>query len=241
MISVCLAAYNGADGIERQLASILSQLGEGDEVIVSDDGSTDGTRDIVAALARRDARVRLIDGPGRGVIANFEHVIGRSRGDFLYLSDQDDVWRSDKVRRVQAAFAQTGCAAVLHDARVVDRDGAVLAPSCFALYRRAPGALRNVVKNGYMGCCMAFRGDRKPLILPIPRAIGMHDQWIGILCGIRGGSVFLPETLIDYYRHDNNASPQTHLPLARMLKNRLALVWALGRRLLVEAPRRPRA
>lgn len=231
VISVCLASYNGAETIGRQIASILPQLGEKDELIVSDDGSTDDTRGIVAAIARADARVKLIDGPGRGVIANFGHAIGCAVGEYVYLSDQDDVWMPDKVLRVQAAFAAGGCAVVVHDARVVDGNGGVLVPSFFKRHGSAPGLWRNILRNSYMGCCMAFRSDRIPLVLPIPRSVCMHDQWIGILCERRGGSAFLNAPLIDYYRHGRNASPQTHLPVPRMVRNRAALVLALFKRL----------
>lgn len=230
MLSVCMAAFNGEKTIARQLQSILPQLGDGDEVIVSDDGSTDLTRDIVACIARGDARVRLIDGPRRGIIANFEHAVEASRGDLVFLSDQDDVWREGKVRKVRDVFLKQTCAVVLHDARVVDGAGKTLQESYFCLRRSAPGLLRNILRNSYMGCCMAFRGDMKRCILPIPRDIGMHDQWIGIVCEKMGGSVFLKEPLIDYYRHGDNASPEGHLPMMRMLEYRLALLRALRER-----------
>lgn len=64
MISVCIATYNGEKFIEQQLMSILSQLGENDEIIISDDKSTDSTRDIISGL--NDKRIKIIEGPHAG-------------------------------------------------------------------------------------------------------------------------------------------------------------------------------
>ena len=89
MISVCIASYNGADYILDQLKSILPQLRANDEIIVSDDHSTDGTPDLVRSL--NDSRIRLVEGPCKGSpIPNFEYALSLAQGDYIFLSDRDD-------------------------------------------------------------------------------------------------------------------------------------------------------
>ena len=98
MISVCLATYNGQRFIKRQITSILSQIGEEDEVVVSDDGSTDDTLTILRDL--NDSRIRIIDGAHRhSPTWNFEKALEGARGEYIFLSDQDDVWMPDKVQK----------------------------------------------------------------------------------------------------------------------------------------------
>ena len=96
MISVCMATYNGMPYINKQVNSILSQLGEDDELIVSDDGSVDNTRKMLLSL--QDSRVKLFsNSPNNGVVSNFENALLHAAGDIIFLSDQDDIWRNDKA------------------------------------------------------------------------------------------------------------------------------------------------
>ena len=119
-ISVAMISYQGAKYIEEQLDTILVTLGEEDEVIVSDDGSTDGTREILLEYQKKDARVHMIDGPKNGVKANVENALRACEGAYIFLADQDDVWMPEKVERVMAAFECNGVGLVVHDAVVPD-------------------------------------------------------------------------------------------------------------------------
>ena len=230
-LSVALAAYNGAAYMEEQLTSILQNLREGDEVVVSDDGSTDGTRDVVRALAETDKRVKLIDGPQQGLIKNFEHALAACDGDIVFLSDQDDVWHADKVEAVLACFEETGAALVLHDAQMTDNERHVLAPSFFAVRGSRAGYLKNLWKNSYIGSCMAFRKELLTVALPFDDRIPMHDQWLGLLAEKRGGAAFLPKVLIDYRRHEGTVTKDHHGKFSTMVRNRVQLWRAVGKRL----------
>ena len=205
MISVAMAAYEGERYIEEQLRSILPQLGKEDEVIVSDDKPGGMTEKIVRRLAEEDARVRYAEGPGKGVAANFINAIRHCKGDKIFLADQDDVWLPDKVQRVTEAF-ESGASLVLHNAYVTDEELQITHPSFFALRGSKPGLVHNLIKNSYMGCCMAF--DRKLLkkIMPMPKAVPMHDQWIGLIAEIYGKPVFLDVPLLYYRRHEGNVT-----------------------------------
>ena len=103
-VSVAMAVYNGETYLKEQMDSILSQLGVKDEVILSLDPSTDRTLDIIKDYCLRDSRVHMCWGPGRGVIKNFENAIKHCRNEIIFLADQDDVWKSEKVEKVLMAF-----------------------------------------------------------------------------------------------------------------------------------------
>ncbi len=228
-ISVAMATYNGEKYIRKQLESILKCLEDGDEVIVSDDGSTDSTREKV--LEFKDSRVKLIDGPRQGVKKNFENAIRSCTGRYIFLSDQDDIWEPTKAEKVLSIFAADNCAVIVHNCELIDDAGGKLLDSYFAYRKSGPGRIKNFIKNSYMGCCMAFDSSYKDKILPIPDDIEMHDQWIGLICERYGKSVFIDDILLKYRRHGNNASEVfTHYGLGRMVKNRLNLCKNLLKR-----------
>ncbi len=205
MISVALAAYKGEKYIEEQLLSILPQLSASDEVIVSDDRPGGATERIVKRIMADDPRVIYVEGKGRGVVQNFVNAIRYCRGDKIFLCDQDDVWLPNKVSAVMEAFDK-GATLVLHNAYVTDRDLNITDYSFFEKRGSKKGFWRNIIKNSYMGCCMAF--DRKLLkkIMPIPRYIPMHDQWIGLM-GEKYGKVKFIDTPLIYYRvHGGNVT-----------------------------------
>jgi glycosyltransferase involved in cell wall biosynthesis len=232
-ISVALAAYNGALYIGKQLDSILDNLTADDEVVISDDGSTDGTVGVIEEYRKKDSRIRLLKGPGEGVIANFEHAIADCRGEYIFLADQDDLWMQDKVERVMGVFADPKVHLVVHDARVMNADlSQTLMESFFAYRNSKPGVWNNLLKNRYMGCCMAFRRALVSKILPIPRDIPMHDQWIGLLSDYYyGKSVFLREPLLYYRRHAGAVSDFEHNSVMIMLHNRFRIYYNFRKRI----------
>lgn len=231
MISVAVVTYNGETYLRAQLDSILANLSTGDEIVVSDDGSVDTTLDILRLYQEQDARIRVVQGPGEGVIANVEHALQECHGDYIFLADQDDVWMADKVDKVLKVFKEKDAVLVMHDARVMDADcREVLMPSFFAYRHSGRGAVKNIVKNTYMGCCMAFRREALDVILPIPKDIQMHDQWIGVRCDMRyHRTELLPEPLICYRRHERNVSDFTHNGVLQMIKNRLIFLKGILR------------
>lgn len=232
MISVCMATYNGELYIRQQLDSILLCLGERDELVVSDDGSTDATIEIVKSYVFKDRRVKLVNGPHRGVVANFSSLISLAKGDLIFLADQDDIWRADKVSTVKAAFETEGATLVTHNARIVDSEGVPNGDSLFNLRGSRAGLLKNIVKNSYVGCCMAFKSGLVNSILPIPDNVEMHDWWIGLVGEMVSRPVFIDDELIDYRRHSANVSQMHHHPLPRMVANRGVLVAEMARRRL---------
>ncbi len=204
-----MAAYNGADFIEAQLRSILTQLSPHDEIIIVDDASTDQTCSIIKNMG--DARIKLITHPeNMGSTQTFSAAIEASSGDIIFLSDQDDVWMADKISKVLAIIQKTAADLIIHDAQVMSC-GEVLLPSLFKIRlfqvkpRNAPTTiLVNWINTTFTGCCMAFTKELKSAVIPIPKGV-WHDQWIGMMAAKKGFTIhYLPEVLVAMQRHGQN-------------------------------------
>lgn len=223
-VSVAMAVYNGEKYLKQQLDSILPQLTDYDEIVVSLDPSKDNSKCILDSY--QDKRIQVFDGPGKGVIANFENAIQRTKNDIIFLCDQDDVWNSKKVNKVLSVFNQN-VNAVMHDAKIVDENLEVIEDSYFTFRKSKLGILHNILKNSYIGCCMAFRKELKPFILPFPNNLPMHDQWIGLVGEIKGKNVLLKDKLMLYRRHQDNVSNIEHSNLSQMIKWRISILKAI--------------
>lgn len=198
-----MATYNGEKYIKEQLESILCQLGDNDEVIISDDKSTDNTKLIIESF--NDRRVRFFNNTAKkGVIENFENALLKSTGDYIFLSDQDDVWNEGKVTKTLEALKTYDL--VLSDAYIVDSNGRVLHDSFYKINGSKKGFLKNIIKNSYLGCAMAFNRKTLEACLPLPSNIPMHDWWIGLVAETHGRVVHLDEKFINHRRHSNNTS-----------------------------------
>ncbi len=219
-VSVALAAYNGEKYIEEQLRSILTQLRADDEVIVSDDNPSGGTKAVVDRIG--DPRIRYVEGPGKGVIKNFEYAISQTTGDVIFLSDQDDVWLPGKVAACVREI-EDGALLVLHDAKITDENLNVLEESFFEKNGSAPGFLKNIKKNSYMGCCMAFSSSLKDAVLPFPDNLPMHDQWIGLIAERKGKVKFLYTPYL-LYRRSGDSLTGNPTSLMQKIKWRVSII-----------------
>ena len=204
MISVCIASYNGERFIREQIDSILRQLSSDDEIIVSDDGSTDDTISIINSID--DKRIRIIEGPRKhSPTLNFECAMKEAKGDYIFLADQDDVWKSNKVEVCMKWLQKYDC--VVSDAEVTDSNLNTLYPSLYAIMQVRQGRIYNTIwKNGYTGCCMAFRRNVLNASLPFPKNIPMHDIWIGNVAAYKYNMKFIPDKLIYFRRHNETIS-----------------------------------
>ena len=231
MISVCIASYNGGNFIEAQIRSILEQVGIHDEVIVSDDGSTDNTRKLVSSIG--DGRIRLIvnDGP-HSPVHNFENALRHAKGDYIFLADQDDVWLPGRVSEALQALATPGVECTVCNRIVIDRDGntdnVLVLKEDFTLLPFH----RILAHNKYIGCCMAFSRRLLDTSLPFPPGLPMHDLWIGLLAHKEHKVRFIPRPLVAYRRHGNNVTTgKSPFSLAYRVGYRVRLYFQLIARL----------
>lgn len=231
MVSVCIATYNGEKYIREQLNSILSQLTVDDEIIISDDSSTDKTIEILREY--KDPRIRIFSGGKfHSPIFNFENALKQAKGDYIFLSDQDDIWLDNKVAKMVEALKQYSL--VVSDCYVVDKDCNIIRDSFFTK-QPTPGILKNIIKNNYIGCCMALRREVLTKALPFPKQIAMHDIWLGLCGSLYYKAIFIPDKLILYRRHGNNASPtgeRSKYSLKYKLCYRIELILLLVKRFM---------
>ena len=222
-ISVCIATYNGEKFIHQQLQSILKQLRPDDEVIISDDSSSDATIRIVKSF--EDRRVRILEGQiYQSPIFNFENALAHSTGEIIILADQDDVWLDNKVETVLLEIKDADL--ILSDCAIINERGQVTEKSFFKLNGSKKGFIKNLIKNSYLGCCLALRRSVLNKALPFPKNIPMHDWWIGLVCEVFFKIKIVPQPLMLYRRHGINATP-TGEESRFSYVTRLQFRWAL--------------
>ena len=234
-ISVCLASYNGERYIRQQIDSIMPELSADDELIVSDDGSTDSTLSIVASY--KDQRITVLRGRKFGsAIRNFENALNHATGDYIILADQDDVWLPGRVSKIRSKFNDYDL--IVCDCKIVDQNLVAVKPSYFEVVNARPGMLRNMIRTSpFIGCCMAFSRKLLKLSLPFPTDIPMHDFWIAMLAEARFRILFYDEPLVLYRRHDSNLSAtgsNSKYSLMKKIGFRINLLKALLPRLLLK-------
>lgn len=234
-VSVAMATYNGEAYIKQQLESIIANITEEDEIVISDDGSKDNTIDIILFYSKQCNNIKLIKGPGKGVMKNFENAISHTRGQYIFLADQDDVWLKNKVEETLALFDSDKVKAVVNDVAVIDKNQKIMLPSFFKYRKSRGGVLHNIVRNSYLGCAMCFKAEMKSRILPIPESGLMsdqwHDQWIGLLCDYYGQVCFTHKILGYYRRHGGNKSSMERGSVRQMIVNRVIITRCLIKRI----------
>ena len=202
-ISVCMATYNGSKYIKEQISSILAQLDVADELIISDDSSSDNTIEIIQSF--KDDRIKVfINSNFKSPIVNFENAIKHASNPLIFLSDQDDVWVENKVYEMKLMLNQFSMVVCNHS--VVDENMNIITPSYFVVAASGKGVIKNIIKNTYFGCCMAFHKKILDVALPFPKDIPMHDSWLALVSDLFFDTYFIDKTLTLYRKHDTNTS-----------------------------------
>lgn len=229
-----MASFNGAQYISEQIESILGQLGPDDELVIVDDASTDDTVKVIRRFS--DRRIRLIEAErNQGYVRSFGRGVEASRGDYVFLTDQDDVWSDGRLTTMLGA---------LQAADVVCGNFAVLGGGSRGRVRHLRSAdsarpLRNLVGilvgyRPYYGCAMAMTRRHANLFMPTPSFLSeSHDLWLAILGNMSRTIVHLDDTVLYRRLHGNNQTPDGWRSLGKILKARIMLL-----RCLIEAWKR---
>lgn len=230
MVSVALPVYHGAQYLEEQLNSILNQLEPGDEVVISYQDSQDGSLELIQRLQEKDGRIKLVLNDEPGITANFNLAIEHCAGDYIFLSDQDDVWLPDKRQKMLECFHRTGADLIHHNAVHTDEALHPQEKTFFEIYPIGPGKWHNIKKPRMSGCCMAFTRALRQKLLPLPEIWG-YDQWIVVLAEFVGKIVYLDDVLLLHRLHGDNSTTSTRR-LSVVLRCRARLLFYLVLRLI---------
>jgi len=214
-ISIALCTYNGARFLEEQLMSFLQQTRLPDELIVCDDCSTDATVEIIEKFSQTAPFPVLlhINKENLGSTKNFERAISLCTGNFVFLSDQDDIWLPQKLARIKTEFDRSAkVGMVFSDAEIVNENlqplGRSLWSFTFSDERRGDARGRKffdvlLSQNVVTGATMAFRACYRQIFLPFPEGIPnlIHDGWISLIIAGEAEVVFVSEPLVKYRQH----------------------------------------
>jgi glycosyltransferase involved in cell wall biosynthesis len=203
--SVCIATYNGETYVKEQLVSILNQLHCDDEIIISDDCSTDHTVEIIKNL--NDSRIKIFQNAiNVGYTSNFEIALSNAQGQHIFLADQDDVWFDNKLSLMLDSLMHYDF--VVSDAVVVNHKLETLFPSHLALNAVTKGFFSNLIRPRYIGACMAFNRCvlNKSLPFPLNKKLCAHDYWICLISELFFTTKILNIPLLKYRRHNKNTS-----------------------------------
>jgi glycosyltransferase involved in cell wall biosynthesis len=219
-LSIALCTYNGAVYLNEQLESIVAQTRTPDELVISDDQSTDDTLRLIEEFAAAAGfPVRLsVNESNLGTAKNFEKAISLCRGDVIVLSDQDDVWHSDKLESVERIFeAKPRLSLVFSNAEIADETLRLFDETLFD-WVHFDGPKQRLVKSGraldlqlrenlVLGATVAFRANLKELVLPISgNGPLIHDGWIVLLIAAVGEIDFINRPLMKYRQHSAQQS-----------------------------------
>lgn len=213
MISVCIAMHNGGNYIIEELKTILPQLGPDDEVVISDDGSTDSCIQTVNDLG--DNRIKIypfvckkdMNLTRHYVTQNFENALHHAKGDIIFMADQDDLWKPHKVEACVEQLQHYDL--VLSELDICDGEGKPTGEKWFNGKFRQNNPLK-IFGMTYQGCAMAFNRKVLDAVLPFPAKLLSHDHWIGYIAEMIGKVKYIEEPLMSYRIHDHNVSGNSH-------------------------------
>lgn len=230
-ISIAMATYNGGAFLREQLDSLSSQTRRPDELVITDDQSTDNTLAIAQDFSKSAPfTVRIECNSHRlGITNNFSKALSLCTGELIMLCDQDDIWMPEKIAVLeQIAHQNSDKACFVSDAALADE---TLVPS-------GASKREQILASGLpeeamvMGCCATFRRELMQLLLPIPMDPQGFDGWLVHFSDLMNKTLRLDLQLQLYRRHDNNAS--------NIFVNRLEPLSTLDvlRKRILDLPRR---
>lgn len=219
-IDILMATYNGARYINEQIESIFAQTEKNWRLVIRDDGSTDGTLDILKNLEEKypDHISLICDQKGNlGPLSNFNELCAYADAPYCSFSDQDDLWEQNKLQRaleefekLEKKYSNNIPLMVFADRSIIDSKGNTVVPSYYKRQGLDAQAYSQLKNN--LGLCIAAGSTmliNQALLkksLPIPEEARMHDTWIELVVTALGEKSFFDEIALKYRRHDNNVS-----------------------------------
>ena len=244
-LSASLLTYNGAAYIKKQLDSILMQTQKVDEIVICDDGSTDETIDIIQAYQNAyPGIIHLYQNEQQlGSTKNMEKCLGLTKGDIIFLADQDDIWLPNKVDTICTFFERhPNIDAVFSNAVLINEKDEIIQDMALWDIIGFPEATLNSrpnstpktefnlfeflyrVDNIVTGAGLAIKNVQQLLLQPFPTVQGLlHDGWIALYYASQGKLAYCTEKLFQYRIHaaqqmgGNTVDPEGLLEMNRNL------------------------
>lgn len=212
MISIAMATYNGERFLRSQLDSILSQTYHDIELIICDDNSTDSTRLILQDYEKNNSRIKLyFNESNLGFIKNFEKAISLCSGDYIALSDQDDIWEEYKLEHLLQNIGNNDF--ICSNSLLIDENGnsknITMKDTCnYHWIPKSQEALfkRILFTNIVQGSTMLAKSDFLKSCSSVPAEIGFHDYWFALNACAKNGFAYLDECTIKYRQHTKNVT-----------------------------------
>lgn len=212
-IDILLATYNGEKFVKEQIESILNQTYENFNLIISDDASTDNTLNILEEYEKKDTRIKVFKKEkNEGLIANFEFLLKNVTSDYFMFSDQDDIWKKDKIEKSINKLKEENSGLVYTDLEIVDEELNVIYPS----YWKYKQIYKKIIQynnfealylnNFVTGCTILAKSKYIKDILPLPRnsKFVLHDYWTALIISAKDKISYVEEPTIQYRQHKNN-------------------------------------
>lgn len=209
VISVAMATYNGQKYIREQLDSIIAQSYPISEIIIVDDCSFDNTYNILFEYSKANPKIKIIRNEfNLGVLKTFEKALMSCDGDFIAVSDQDDIWLPNKIEELVAQVDDNYL--LYSDAVVVDDNLNVINNSNLSFFEQISSFEQledYFFANNVTGCTMLVSTELIRLVCPFPNFKAMyHDQYLAIMAKYFGKIKKVQQTLMLYRQHSSNAS-----------------------------------
>ena len=211
MVSIALATYNGGKFLRQQLDTLLAQTYKNIEIIICDDNSTDNTWLILQEYAIKNNQIKLFKNEKNlGFIKNFERVVGLCEGDFIAISDQDDLWQPEKIEKLINNIADYSL--IYSDSVFIDANGAFLGGKMGDTYSFVEGfdGRNFTLTNCVSGHASMFRKDLLPHILPFPACVD-YDWWAAFVATTQNGLKYFDECLVSYRQHAESVTDNSGL------------------------------
>lgn len=217
MISVALATYNGEKYIAEQLQSIFTQTRKVDEIVITDDCSKDDTVAVIRKFAEEhpECQIRLYENEiNLGYKENFRKAISMCEGDIIFLSDQDDVWKAEKVAVLESILRSTEEVALVSSSfDQIDGEGRAVATNKTLYHKKIkagqmiPVPLEDLIfHNISQGCAMAFKKEIKNLFLESFTEELPHDWILNVVAAMQKKCYFIRRALFCYRVHEHNTT-----------------------------------
>jgi len=207
LVSIALCTYNGEKYLNQQIESIIHQTYKNIEIIIIDDCSTDTTFELLQALTKDTKNVRLEQNrQNLGFIKNFEKAISYCNGEYISISDQDDIWSLNKIEILVENIGKHGL--IFHDSLIIDEQGEQinnLKLSDMTKIYKGDSNLYFLVNNCIPGHASMFKKDIVAFAMPFDKRF-FHDWWLAFVAASVTSITYIPDTLVKYRQHNNNVT-----------------------------------